>query len=498
MIKIAPSSVLLVSENSENRLLLRAQLELMGLWGQVAEVDTLKIALELTLNQKPALFVWEITNGSSDYKLFLDSKEQLGQHIIVVGYGESISLFPNERFIEAPYTFDTLQSHIRDTILPQQVSDALSGEKELAPGDQERIYRDLFDRGSDANLLLDYKTHIIIDANQRALEMYGVTREEMIGMNMLELVADIEHLNMWRDTQFLQTSDGKPVFVERLDKRKDGSLMYVTVSGSLFEFAGRMIFQDIIRDETERKLADERKIELRIEKERVQTLRQLISDATHDLMTPLTIIKTSLYIADKTQDEQKRKQKHALISSQVTRLQKMIEDMIIITKIDTLKQEDLITHPTNIHTLIESQTQSFQSILQQYEHTLTTHLPETPVYASVHNEYMQIVMSKLLDNAIQYTDDNGHIDISLDSDDEVIYLSVTDNGIGISQEDQAEIFNRFYRADQHRPSDTGGSGLGLTIAKIIIDLHSGSIEVISEKGKGTTFRILLPKLNIKP
>lgn len=494
MTDILSSSVLLISEKIEDRMLLRAQLDLMGLWGRVVEAETFATALQLTSSQKPELCVWNISDNQYNHEVFLESKQQLGGHIIIIGDQQHTSVFSNECFLSLPHSFSDLQDQIRATILPRHVSDALSRGSELANGDQERIYRDLFDRGSDANLLLDSETHIIIDANQRALDMYGVTREEIIGMNMLELIADLEHIDVWRDTQFLQNSQGKPVFVERLDKKKNGKLMHVTVSGSLFKFAGRMIFQDIIRDETDRKLAEEQRIELRLEQERVKNLRQFINNATHDLMTPLSIIKASSYIVSKSHDEAKRKQKMGLIDSQIERLQGMIEDMMTIAKVGATTPEQLVIEKTDINAMIQTQLENFQPILQKYERTITTHLLPSSTYLSIDAEFIQIAIAKLLENAIYYTDVGGRIDISVDVDDDFFYLSVTDDGTGIAEDEHHHIFKHFYRVEESRPSDSG-SGLGLTIAKSIIELHHGRIEVISEKGVGSTFKVFLPKLN---
>jgi len=494
MAEVLSSSVLLMSENSEDRMLLRAQLDLMGLWGRIVEVENLTIAREITSNQQPELCVWRIPDDTYNHEVFLELKTQLGQHVIIIGNKQYASLFSNEHFLTVPHTFRSLQEKVRVTILHQHISNVLlSGTKQTSE-DQERLYRDLFDRGSDANLLLDYDTHIIIDANQRALDMYEITWDEIIGMNMLELVDDSEHFNMWRDTQFLQQSNGEPVFVERLDKKKNGTLMHVTVSGSLIEFAGRMIFQDIIRDETERKLAEEQRIELMVEQERVKTLSQFINDATHDFMTPLSIIKTSLYLAANSRDEENRNSKMEIIGSQVKRLQYMVENMMTVAKLDVMTSEDLTMERVNFNNMILTQVKDYQPNVQKHGGTLTTHLPSVDTSISIDVEYIKLAVENLLANALYYISEDGHIDVSVDVDDTFLYLSVTDDGIGIEEADLPHIFKRFYCAEQHRPNDTG-SGLGLTIVKSIVKLHHGQVEVVSKKGVGSTFRILLPKTN---
>ena len=98
----------------------------------------------------------------------------------------------------------------------------------------------------------------------------------------------------------------------------------------------------------------------------------------------------------------------------------------------------------------------------------------------------------LMDNSIKYTPVGGVIRLNCYLKNKKAVISLEDNGIGISKEDLPYIFTRFYRADRSRAKDTGGTGLGLTIAKLIIDNHSGKINVWSEIHKGTIFRIELP------
>jgi len=99
----------------------------------------------------------------------------------------------------------------------------------------------------------------------------------------------------------------------------------------------------------------------------------------------------------------------------------------------------------------------------------------------------------LLHNAVKYTPENGRIKITLQDLDDYAYLTVQDNGIGIPETDLPWIFDRFYRVDKARSRSEGGSGLGLSICKHIVDMHNGEIEVESEVGKGTRFKVRLPK-----
>jgi len=98
----------------------------------------------------------------------------------------------------------------------------------------------------------------------------------------------------------------------------------------------------------------------------------------------------------------------------------------------------------------------------------------------------------ILDNALKYTDVDGYIKISVEEVDKNVAIIIKDNGIGIPQEDIPYIFDRFYRVDKARNKETGGMGLGLSIAKLIVELHGGTIEAESKLNKGSEFKITIP------
>jgi signal transduction histidine kinase len=115
-----------------------------------------------------------------------------------------------------------------------------------------------------------------------------------------------------------------------------------------------------------------------------------------------------------------------------------------------------------------------------------------PVEITADKDKLKQLLLNLLDNGIKYNKEKGKLKISLRQKDKNAEIKISDNGIGISQEDINHIFERFYRVDKARSREMGGSGLGLSIVKWIIDLHRGTINVTSEPNKGTTFTITLP------
>ena len=120
-----------------------------------------------------------------------------------------------------------------------------------------------------------------------------------------------------------------------------------------------------------------------------------------------------------------------------------------------------------------------------------------PVEADVDELKFTSAISKLVENAIKYNVDDGWVRVSLDADHKFFYVTVDDSGIGIPEEYQDKIFERFYRVDKARSRETGGTGLGLSITKNIIQMHHGAIKVASKEDEGTTFSVRIPLTYIK-
>jgi len=493
MCELTSSSVLVVSEDPDDCTLLRAQLDLMGLWGRVVDVENISIAGKLTAVQRPDLCVYRLPDLGFDHELYLNLKNQLGQHIVILGIEETASLFLDESFLVLPHKFKDLQEVVRETVLPDQVSDALSRGKELEPGDQERIYRDLFDRGSDANLLLDYDTHTIIDANQRALDMYGVTREEIIGMNMLELVTDEEHVNMWRDTQFLQTSEGEPVFVDRLDRQADGHLIHVTVSGSLFEYAGRMIFQDIIRDETARLQAEK---ELKQTKEAAEAANRaksvFLANMSHEIRTPMNaILGFSQLMTRAAELTPKQEQYLSIIQRSGTHLLELINEVLEMSKIEA-GQIRLNETPFEFGSLLYDLEQIFsQNTREKNLFLVVNTIDVIPEWIQTDGVKVRQVMINLLGNAAKFTNHGGitvHVSSAEEAEDDIrLIVEVEDTGVGIKEEELGKVFRHFEQTESGLQRK-GGTGLGLAISREYARLMGGDITVRSQPDQGSVFR----------
>jgi signal transduction histidine kinase len=174
---------------------------------------------------------------------------------------------------------------------------------------------------------------------------------------------------------------------------------------------------------------------------------------------------------------------------QFDRLNQMINSLILLSKFDAT-QVELKMAPLRLDLLIEDVCSLFQVLAEQKGIALDFHATEevTVVGDKVR---LQQLFTNLIDNAIKYTS-KGSIQITLEKNKEQILLKVKDTGIGIPSEEQENIFKRFHRVDKSRSRETGGVGLGLSIAEWIVHAHHGRIEVNSELNKGSTFTVHFP------
>jgi len=245
-----------------------------------------------------------------------------------------------------------------------------------------------------------------------------------------------------------------------------------------------------IRDITERKQAEAERLELALARERAELLKEFVDTISHDFKTPLTIINTSLYLLEKATEPEHQRVKVEQIKEQVQHLGKLIQDILTLSRLDTLP--DYTAHAIDINRLL-LQVQAHLSALAE-ERRLTLRLNLDPSIASVwgNGEDLQRVFLNLVENALHYTPSGGTVTIRTFEQANRVTVEVSDTGIGISEADLPHIFEHFYRADQARTVDTRGTGLGLAIVKKIVNRHRGNIEVESRVGQGSTFRVTLP------
>lgn len=213
---------------------------------------------------------------------------------------------------------------------------------------------------------------------------------------------------------------------------------------------------------------------------------QFVSDASHELKTPLTIIKSYANLLRRHGLKNKEMANEAIeaIHSEATRIQKMTEHFLDLASLE--KDAALEISEVNLISLC----QDIQKQMKEaYKREIILHYRD-PIILKADELKLKQVIIILLDNAIKYS--SSIIEMFLERNEHQIIIRVKDYGIGIPQEEIENIFERFYRVDKARSRETGGSGLGLHIAKRIIKLHKGDITISSKEGVGTEVSIYLP------
>jgi two-component system sensor histidine kinase ArlS len=214
---------------------------------------------------------------------------------------------------------------------------------------------------------------------------------------------------------------------------------------------------------------------------------QFISDASHELKTPLTIIKSYANFLRRhgLQDNEMGDEAIQAIHSEATRIQKMTETFLDLA---TLGKENVLEiSEVNMISLCQSILKQLKDV---YRREITLHVEGFPLTIYADELKIKQVIIILLDNAIKYS--NNKIDVFLEKNEQHVIICIKDYGIGIPPDEIENIFERFYRVDKARSRETGGSGLGLHIAKSIMNLHKGTIELKSKEGSGTEVKLLLP------
>ena len=227
-----------------------------------------------------------------------------------------------------------------------------------------------------------------------------------------------------------------------------------------------------------------------------QQMRQFTSDAAHELRTPVAAIQAAVESVLRMPYLSEPDSRHTLnnVASQNHRLAETIDDLLLLSQ---LGQPKVLIKKMRccLNDLVSDLVEEFIDMAFTAKVTLISEVRVyKPLYVMGDENQLYRLVFNLINNAIKYTPDGGQITVVLDRSNDHALIEVRDTGIGIAQEAQTQIFERFYRVSYDRSRNTGGSGLGLAIAKAIVHAHKGNLTVQSELGQGSTFTIRLPEV----
>ncbi len=331
----------------------------------------------------------------------------------------------------------------------------------------------------------------IVYFNSHAEEMFRYDRAEVIGRSIEALLPErFRAIHGKHRMGYLANPEKRQMGVGRdlMARRKDGSEFPVEVGLGPIVMRGESLVMAFIIDITERKKSEEELLRLS------EIKSEFASMVSHELRTPLSSIKEGIEIVlDGIEGPVTAGQKETLsvAKNNVGRLARLINNVLDYAKLESGKMEPLFEQ-TNMTALVQEIYDLMKFAAQSRKIAFKFEAPEETVPCVCDVDKIKQLMINLVDNAIKFTDEGGTITLRLERMNDWIHLEVEDNGAGIAREDQARIFEMFGQAIPRRKSRRHGSGIGLAICKLIVDMHRGQIIVESSPGKGSRFKVLIP------
>lgn len=313
--------------------------------------------------------------------------------------------------------------------------------------------------------------------------------EDIIGSNVLDTVVEEDRQKAFEAAVECLKTPGKSIQVTLRKPSVDNGYFW-----GLWEFVavknreGKPLeIQCVGIDITDRILAEKRTFELSLEKERLKLLTTFIQNVSHEFRTPLTKINIANSLINLIDDPLKQREKTSKIEIEVNRISELVDMLMLVSKLEHGLTIERISADLN-----EITTLAYGNLVsnQDEDPTIITNFGSDLPYIMVDTQFIITAIHQIIDNAIRYTPVCGEIRLETRSVNGYVSLCVYDNGIGITEDDLPRIFDSFWRKDEAHSSP--GFGLGLTIAKKIIELHQGEIIVNSEYGSGTRVEVRLP------
>jgi PAS domain S-box-containing protein len=350
--------------------------------------------------------------------------------------------------------------------------------------------------------------------NAGAERLFGYTADEMIGASVTQIAPPGDEHTVQEHLEHMLEKDGMHTYeVERM--HKSGELIDVAITLSpLRGKDGRIVgVSSILRDvsdrkkleaERERLLARERNARADAEYARALVEEQndrlleldhlkdeFVASVSHELRTPLTSITGYLeLVLEAGQLSEEQEQFLGVVGRNADRLLRLVGDLLFVAQ---LKSSTVVLEraPVDLTELVGSAVQSVAPLAQDRGIELTLDCEALPQLEGDAGRLGQ-VLDNLLTNALKFTPRDGRVEVRAVERDEIVRFQVRDTGMGISNEDQQHLFEKFFRTSEAQTKAIQGTGLGLSIVAAIVEAHGGSIEVESELGVGTTFTVALP------
>jgi PAS domain S-box-containing protein len=352
---------------------------------------------------------------------------------------------------------------------------------EEALQESEKRYRDLYEEAPNAYFSVGVDG-LIKRANHGATELLGYSRDELIGRPVSDLYADTENGKPKAQEAFKRFLAGEEILGEELEMRRaDGSSVWISLSvRPMYDKEGKVVAsRSVVVDITERKRLDQLKDEF-------------IGLVSHELRSPLTVItgavNTALTEGERLSPEETRQllQDAAL---EAEALSHMLNNLLELSR---MQANRLFLHAEviNVGKVIQSAIEEIKR--QSSAHQFVVDLPRKLPQVEADELRLERILYNLLENAVKYSPQGGEIRVLAKPEEKHLVIAVSDQGVGISRSDQAQLFAPFQRIENSKLDGVKGAGLGLLVCRRLVEAHGGRIWVESEPGRGATFFFTMP------
>jgi PAS domain S-box-containing protein len=371
---------------------------------------------------------------------------------------------------------------------------SLETEFERERHEYELRYQALFEHSNDGIFIisLDGNTGT---TNQRGLEMLGLTAEEYARCKVSDFVHPDDRADSLNTIERLRNGERLPTYPRRL-VHKDGRVIYTEITATLVrDSLGQPLhLQSVVRDVSERVRSEEERLAFTVQRERARILRQIIDDFSHHVRTPLSNIKNSGYIMARLSDAESKQRHQAVIDNEIGRLVTLLDDLLLLVQLETEAEHRSIAAVDLNQILNDLMPYPLGTAPSDPDRHWTLDPAAQPVLVFGDLARLRDAFQRLTDNARSYTPAGGQITLQVREYDTfgVACVRISDSGIGIAPEELARVFESFYRSDAARAAKPFSTGLGLSIARKVFELHRGLIALQSTPGVGTTFTVWLP------
>ena len=225
-------------------------------------------------------------------------------------------------------------------------------------------------------------------------------------------------------------------------------------------------------------------------------LKQFLADASHELRNPLTTIRgySEVYLSGAATDTDSIAKQMTRINAEAARMGRLVDDLLILARLDDPREARV--ERIDVRAIVGDAVADARTAGP--DHPLAADLGVVPLMVAGDPDSLHQVIANLLSNARAHTPPGTTVTVTLEHDDSTVTLAVADDGPGMDEDTAAHVFDRFYRADHTRTTRAGGAGLGLAIVAANVEAHAGTVALDTAPGRGTTFRVTLPRVDVAP